>query len=182
MKNGSKQVFFLTLSIFCHLLPHYNTIWVSQNVDSPSLTRKGYMGVAGTLPNGVTAIVPNQLQSLGNSLMTLTLDRTDYLVTLQPGVYRITVIFKLDSSASGNTSLLSGGVGIEVFNGATINSIIVKSDTYKGHIESTIDIIQNLETAIAYKFFIQPTGASNLVVLQGSSIFISEMSRSEPIP
>ena len=119
------------------------------------------------------------LKSRENSLMALTIFRNEYLITLQPGVYRITAIFKLDPDASGNTSLLSGGVGIEIAGGAVVNSVMVKSDTYKGHIESTIDIIQDIAEPLVYKFFAEPTGASSIVILQGSSIFITEMSRAE---
>ena len=43
----------------------------------------------------------------------------------------------LDPSASTNTSLNNNSVGIEELGGTVINSILVKSDTYKGHIESS---------------------------------------------
>ena len=93
------------------------------------------------------------------------------------------LIFKLDPDASGNTSLQAGLVGIEdtARTPNVINSIVVKSDTYKGHIESTIEIVRVITTQTGYKFFVTPTGRSDITILQGSSIFIEELSDSKAV-
>tara|TARA_R110002074_G_C11971550_1_gene610758 strand:- start:103 stop:438 length:336 start_codon:yes stop_codon:yes gene_type:complete len=110
------------------------------------------MGDGAALPRGITTVSPNMVKSLENSLMALRIFRNEYLITLQHGVYRITSIFKLDPSASGNTSLLNGEVGIEIAGDAVVNSGMVKSDTYKRHIESTIDIIQDIPDRLCINF------------------------------
>ena len=141
------------------------------------------MGIGGSLPAGVTAVSPHALQSKDSSAMTLTTDSNVYMVTLEPGTYKIKVIFKLDPEASGNTSLQAGLVGIEdtARKPNVINSVVVKSDTYKGHIESTIEIVKVITEHQGYKFFVSPTGSSDITILQGSSIFIEELSDSKPI-
>jgi len=158
-------------------------LWVSQPVNSARLTRKGYMGIGGSLPAGVTAVSPNALQSIDSSAMTLLTLSDIYTVTFQPGTYKIKVIFKLDPDASDNTTLQAGLVGIEdtARTPNVINSVVVKSDTYKGHIESTIEIIRVIANVVSYKFFVTPTGSSNITILQGSSIFIEELSDSKAV-
>jgi hypothetical protein len=107
--------------------------------------------------------------------MSFRIDKSHYLITLKPGIYRITVIFKLDPDASDSTNLISSSIGIESTDRSIINSVIVKSDTYKGHIESTIDIIKDIQKEVTYKFFIEPGRGSSISILQGSSIFITNM-------
>ena len=132
----------------------------------------------GKQNDGIISISPNILKSADNEVIRLEIDNNSkhYIISLQPGVYRITVLFKLDPSASTNTSLNNNSVGIEELGGTVINSILVKSDTYKGHIESTIDIVKQIGgKGASYKFFMSPSRGSSTVILQGSSIFITQL-------
>ena len=108
------------------------------------------MGIGGSLPSGVTAVSPNALQSLDSSLIALKTPSNVYTAVFQPGTYKIKVIFKLDPDASDNTTLQAGLVGIEdtARTPNVINSVVVKSDTYKGHIESTIEIIRVIANVV----------------------------------
>ena len=159
-------------------------LWISQRYTSSALEVKGYMGEHGRFDENenIKPISPNIVKSAGNNGMThrIEIGTGDYIISLEPGVYRITVLFKLDpSGGSGNNN---NSVGIEK-DGTVINSILVKSSGFQGHIESTVDIVYHVISSSTYnpefKFFMSPYDkqytSDSIAILQGSSIFITQL-------